>query len=70
MSGEMNQPVIVKCTECETPLTDQMRSHVDENTPDHYGLCCDCFDVINGMAPKPKLGVKSVANWFDYTEYD
>lgn len=31
----------------------------DEHTPDHIGLCCDCFDVLLGAEPPNKVRTRN-----------
>ena len=40
-----------KCASCsgEVPLRTTERCWTDVYTPDHVGLCCDCFDLKMGM---------------------
>lgn len=61
----------MKCTECNEPLTDKMLSHAkDKYTPDHKGLCCDCFDVSCGGQVRVKLNRRTPVRLHDFDDYE
>jgi hypothetical protein len=71
MASELNKPIVKKCRECTKELSIEEDSHgLCEDTLDHSGLCCGCYDIGFGRKPSLKLNSPSVANWFDNEDYD
>lgn len=51
------------CDRCdaEVPIAIVSGCWADRHTPDHAGLCCDCFDVSLGMKPPIVLCLRTAA---------
>lgn len=48
---------MIKCTVCKLDVPEDVvrGCWADPITPDHIGVCCDCFDASFGMRPRVKL---------------
>lgn len=51
------------CDKCDVSVPDSVVATcwADRHTPDHVGLCCNCFDVSLGMRPPVVLGLRTAA---------